>query len=98
MASSPQLDRRRLLLGRTAAAPARPVAGIAADCLAFRGIACMSCRDACATGAIRFSLARGGAVPRIEQEACNGCADCVPVCPVSAIALTAPQDGEAPDA
>ncbi|RAI60023.1 4Fe-4S dicluster domain-containing protein [Roseicella frigidaeris] len=98
MTSSPQLDRRRLLLGRSAAADAPLVAGIAADCLAFRGIACMSCRDACATGAIRFSLARGGAVPRIEREACNGCADCVPVCPVAAIALAPLRAGETPDA
>jgi ferredoxin-type protein NapF len=98
MALPAHLGRRGLLLGRPAIAddrPVRPVAAIARSCLALRGVACMSCRDACLAGAIRFSLARGGAVPRVETDACTGCADCVPVCPASAIALTMPVTGGA---
>ena len=101
MALPAQLGRRGLLLGRSATAdhpPVRPVATITRSCLALRGVACMSCRDACLAGAIRFSLARGGAVPRVETDACTGCADCVPVCPASAIAVTLPVTGSAPGA
>ncbi|UFN51633.1 4Fe-4S dicluster domain-containing protein (plasmid) [Roseomonas sp. OT10] len=108
MASSAQLGRRGLLLGRSAraqipddrppAAARPPVAAIARSCLAFHGVACMSCRDACPTGAIRFSLVRGGAVPRVESEACTGCADCAPVCPAAAIAVAAPAAGGIADA
>ena len=98
------LGRRGLLLGRSAtvhppAPPAPPVAAIARSCLAFRGVACMSCRDACLAGAIRFTLVRGGAIPRVEAEACTGCADCVPVCPAAAIAVAPPAAaGGSPDA
>ncbi|NOG74126.1 4Fe-4S dicluster domain-containing protein [Roseicella sp. DB1501] len=86
--------RRGLLLGRPVIVDQRPVAALARSCLALRGIACMSCRDACLTGAIRFSLVRGGAIPRVEAEACTGCADCIPVCPASAITLVAPEARE----
>ena len=60
MTHSVPLGRRGLLLGRSAREaddpPPRIVAEIASSCLAFRDIACMSCRDACPTGAIRFTL------------------------------------------
>jgi len=99
MALSAHPGRCGLLLGRPAIADNRPVQSVAAitrSCLTLRGIACMTCRDACLTGAIRFSLVRGGAVPRVETEACTGCADCVPVCPASAIALAVLEAREPP--
>ena len=38
------------------------MAVIGQACFAFHGIACMSCRDACPTGAVRFELAVGDEV------------------------------------
>lgn len=96
-----RLGRRGLLFGG-APPPSEPpparVAAIAQSCLAFRGVACMACRDACHTGAIRFALAPGGARPRVEADACTGCADCAPVCPADAIAMATPTRKEAPGA
>jgi len=91
--TAPDFRRRRLLFGRASPPsdlPASPIAVIAAACLALRGIACMTCRDACQTGAVRFSLAVGGVRPGIDADACTGCADCAAVCPASAITLVAP--------
>jgi ferredoxin-type protein NapF len=65
---------------------------IGETCFAFQGIACMSCRDACAPGAIRFTLARGGARPELDLETCTGCGDCLPVCPAGAIASLSPAE------
>jgi len=92
MSEAPIPTRRNFLLGRFAAAdPATQpsTAVIAPTCLAFHGVACMSCRDACPTGAVRFALAVGGARPWIEVDACTGCRECVPACPVDAIHLPA---------
>lgn len=96
MDKAPDLKRRSFLFGRFAEAsePAGPsLAIIGQSCFAFQGIACMSCRDACLTGAIRFELAPGGASPRILTDSCTGCGDCTQACPADAIGLE--QSGEA---
>jgi len=87
-------QRRQFLFGRFAQEPGAgepPVAVIGSSCFALQGIACMSCRDACPTGAVRFELALGGARPRVEAADCTGCGDCSTACPADAIQLSSPE-------
>ncbi|WP_243368833.1 4Fe-4S binding protein [Microvirga solisilvae] len=91
MDDAPDPGRRSFLLGRFAETPepsGPPIAVIGQACFAFHGIACMSCRDACPTGAVRFELAIGGARPRIMNDTCTGCGDCLQACPADAIGLS----------
>jgi ferredoxin-type protein NapF len=87
-------SRRALFLGmRRGGAPS--VATIAPSCLARRNTACMACRDACPTSAIRFTVASGGARPLVEATLCTSCGECVTRCPVGAIALAAAEAAHA---
>jgi ferredoxin len=51
-------------------------------CIAWNGVVCMSCRFACATGAIVMNTQNR---PEVHEDDCTACGDCVPVCPTSAI-------------
>ena len=67
---------------------------ISQACLAYAGIVCMSCRDACPEQAIRF-LPRLGSpfLPKVVATACTGCGACLSPCPAGALSLAAqPED------
>lgn len=69
-------------------APWNLTADIKDSCLSKIGVVCQSCSEVCEHGAIEFSLQMGG-VPQISMDTshCNGCGECVSVCPKSAIEL-----------
>lgn len=68
-------------------------------CLAMRGIACMTCRDACPSNAIRFRPRIGAPfVPEIRGESCTGCGACIAPCPAGAISVAAKEGAEAASA
>ena len=65
-------------------------AHIGETCLAHRGVVCQSCRDACPSGAIRFTLMlRAAPRPTVEADICTGCGACVAGCPAQAITVAA---------
>jgi len=53
-------------------------------CVAWHGVICMSCRLACSYAALRME---GDVRPRIDDDACTGCGECVSVCPPRAISV-----------
>ena len=73
--------------GEATSASAERVAQIGQACVEPRGVTCRRCGEACDVAAIKFRLMRGGAQPYLDISTCTGCGECLPVCPVSAIAL-----------
>ncbi len=53
-------------------------------CLAYEHIYCRSCAESCESQALTFQLGLS-AVPKINNELCNGCGACVAPCPSQAI-------------
>ncbi|MBF0379931.1 MAG: ferredoxin-type protein NapF [Magnetococcales bacterium] len=59
---------------------------IESDCIVFKGVVCMVCRDQCEPRAISFTPVVGGLSPPIlESDSCNGCGACIAPCPAKAI-------------
>ena len=69
--------------------PAPLLAQVRDSCLALGGVECRLCGEHCDAGAIRFPPRLGGvAVPLVDPERCNGCGDCLAVCPSGALKLS----------
>ena len=64
------------------------VVAIGAECLAWNGIVCQSCRDACPEMAISFLPRIGGPfLPTLQPDLCCGCGACIAACPSEAISV-----------
>lgn len=63
-------------------------ARIGGDCLAYQGVECRVCGEACDARALRFQPALGRpAQPEIDLARCTGCGACLAPCPVQVILL-----------
>ena len=63
-------------------------ADMGSSCIAFNGITCRLCEEACEVRAIRFVTTVGfKSVPLVDDQACTGCGFCQAVCPVKAVDL-----------
>jgi|TARA_B100000315_G_scaffold254880_1_gene296898 ferredoxin-type protein NapF len=73
----------------------RPRARLDGQCLAQRGVACQVCQEFCPANAIRFRPVVGAvAQPTIDDDLCDGCAECAPACPSSAIIIVETGSGD----
>ena len=59
------------------------------DCLSYKNVVCVICKEQCETLAISF-IPRAGSVspPVLDLEKCTGCGACVKPCPGQAIKLS----------
>jgi ferredoxin-type protein NapF len=62
-------------------------------CVEGHGVVCRRCAEVCEPSAVRI-IVRGGLGASIDNAACTGCGDCVPICPVEAITLVARERAE----
>ena len=68
----------------------KPAIGIAeldrTTCHAWQDVICMSCRYSCDQQAINFTAHK---FPEINLDLCNGCGQCLRVCPADALSVSA---------
>lgn len=58
------------------------------NCLSENGVVCRSCGDVCENRAINFKMIVGGsALVIMNTGQCNGCGECVSICPVQAVEM-----------
>ncbi len=63
-------------------------AEINTECFSNRGVICRSCGEVCPGRAIRFQHVVGGLTQTImNSDLCNGCGECVSICPAHAITI-----------
>jgi len=57
-------------------------------CVNLEGVVCRSCDDVCEQDALHFSPQIGGRYAvSLDREKCNGCGECLHLCPVKAIGM-----------
>ncbi len=70
-------------------------AAINDQCFSAKGIVCRSCGEVCEVSAIEFKLMVGGlSEVNISTEMCNGCGECIHVCPAQAIKIQKIPEGK----
>jgi ferredoxin-type protein NapF len=75
-----------LKLGQVA--PFDSIAVINNECFSERGVICRSCGEACEIQAIHFKQVVGGVTHVVmNTDSCNGCGECVSICPANAITI-----------
>ena len=81
-----------------AAIPWTLKANISKDCLSYKNIHCMVCKEQCESEAISF-LPKAGHVPYpyLNPELCTGCGACLAPCPQDAIHFHYQQTNHQPD-
>jgi len=68
--------------------PFQSIATIGEDCFSERGVICRSCGEVCEIQAIKFKQVVGGVTHVLmNTENCNGCGECVSICPADAITI-----------
>lgn len=68
--------------------PFDSIAIIGNECFSERGVICRSCAEVCEIQAIRFQQVVGGITHVLmNTEQCNGCGECVSICPADAITI-----------
>ena len=81
-------DEALLLTSNKTQLPWLQQAEISELCFSSRGIVCRSCAEVCETSAIKFTPVIGGTSQiNLNATACNGCGECVHVCPAHAIKI-----------
>lgn len=69
-------------------APFDSMAIISNECFSERGVICRSCGEACEIQAIHFQQVVGGVTHVLmNTDNCNGCGECVSICPADAITI-----------
>ena len=77
-----------VLLNKSSDIPWSQKANINSNCFSETGISCRSCGEVCEKEAITFKLIIGGkAQVNIDNSLCNGCGECVHICPAQAIEI-----------
>ena len=75
-------------LSHQVAEPLNIYASVSDACFSERGIVCRSCGEVCESRAIKFQQVVGGvAHVLLDTTSCNGCGECVSLCPASAITM-----------